>query len=187
MAVKSEKDKMLSGELYKSGDPALVAERLRARELCRQFNALPASADDARRAEMLAALFGQATDAYITPPFQCDYGSNIALGKRVYFNFNCVVLDVAPVTIGDHVLIGPAVQIVTALHPFEAKLRRQDQEFGKPIVIGDDVWIGGGAIICAGVTIGDRTVIGAGSIVTRDIPGDVFAAGNPCRVVRPLS
>ena len=119
------------------------------------------------------------------PPFYCDYGSNIYLGKRAFFNFNCVVLDVCEVTIGDFTLFGPAVQIYTPMHPMNAEQRRT-KEFGKPVAIGSDVWVGGGAIICPGVTIGDRAVIGAGSVVTRDIPADVFAAGNPCRVIREI-
>jgi maltose O-acetyltransferase len=117
------------------------------------------------------------------PPFFCDYGANISLGKKCFFNFNCVVLDVCPVKIGEYTLFGPAVQIYTATHPMEAVLRRT-REFAKPITIGSDVWVGGGAIILPGVTIGSRVVIGAGSVVTRDIPDDVFAAGNPCRVIR---
>ncbi|MDB5808686.1 MAG: maa [Betaproteobacteria bacterium] len=116
------------------------------------------------------------------PPFYCDYGSNIHLGKRVYFNYNCIVLDVCEVRIGDYVLFGPGVQILTPLHPRDAALRRE-QEFGKPVEIGSDVWVAGGALILAGVHIGPRAIIGAGSVVTRDIPADVFAAGNPCRVI----
>jgi maltose O-acetyltransferase len=119
------------------------------------------------------------------PPFFCDYGANIELGERVFFNFNCVVLDVCPVRIGAYTLFGPNVQIYTPMHPFDAALRRS-QEFGKPVTIGADVWVGGGAIILPGVRISDRAVIGAGSVVTRDIPADVFAAGNPCRVIRQL-
>ena len=120
------------------------------------------------------------------PPFFCDYGSNILLGERVFFNFNCVVLDVCLVKIGDFTLFGPAVQIYTAMHPMNAELRRK-QEFAKPIEIGSDVWVGGGAIICPGVKIGSKAVIGAGSVVTRDIPDGVFAAGNPCRVIREIT
>ena len=120
------------------------------------------------------------------PPFFCDYGTNIALGERVFFNFNCVVLDVCPVRIGSFTLFGPAVQIYTATHPFDAELRRR-QEFGKPVEIGSDVWVGGGAIILPGVRIGSRAVIGAGSVVTRDVPEGVFAAGNPCRVIREIA
>ena len=113
-------------------------------------------------------------------------GRNIRLGERVFFNFNCVVLDVCPVTVGDFTLFGPAVQIYTATHPMDADLRRR-QEFGKPIAIGSDVWVGGGAVFCPGVTVGSRTVIGAGSVVTKAIPAGVFAAGNPCRVIREIT
>jgi maltose O-acetyltransferase len=120
------------------------------------------------------------------PPFYCDYGTNIELGERVFFNFNCIVLDVCPVRIGDFTLFGPAVQIYTPLHPFNAAQRRRE-ESGKPIEIGSDVWVGGGAIILPGVSIGSRAVIGAGSVVTRDVPEGVFAAGNPCRVIRTIT
>ena len=123
---------------------------------------------------------------WMQPPFYCDYGENIHLGERVFFNFNCVVLDVCPVTIGDFTLFGPAVQIYTPLHPLNAPARR-GKEYGKPVVIGADVWVGGGAIILRGVSVGPRAVIGAGSVVTRDIPADVFAAGNPCRVIREIT
>ena len=120
------------------------------------------------------------------PPFYCDYGLNIELGERVFFNFNCVVLDVCPVRIGDFTLFGPAVQILTPMHPFNASLRRK-QEYGKPVEIGSDVWVGGGALILPGVRVGSRTIIGAGSVVTRDIPDGVLAAGNPCRVIREIT
>lgn len=183
--MRSEKEKMLAGEPYNGFDPQLVAERTRARELCQALTALPPS-HDAERAALLEQLFGAATNVYVTPPFYCDYGRHITLGRNVYFNFNCVILDVAPVEIGDNVLFGPAVQVYTATHPLDADERRSGIESGEPIAIGDDVWIGGGAILCPGVTIGARSVIGAGSVVTRDIPADVFAAGNPCRVVRSL-
>jgi maltose O-acetyltransferase len=120
------------------------------------------------------------------PPFYCDYGSNIELGERVFFNFNCIVLDVCRVRIGDYTLFGPGVQVLTPMHPLDAALRRK-QEYGRPIDIGADVWVGAGALILPGVTIGSGTVIGAGSIVTRDIPANVFAAGNPCRVIREIT
>lgn len=182
---RSEREKMLAGEPYRASDPDLVAGRLRARALCQQLNALP-PADREGAAALVDELLGRPTDAYLTPPFFCDYGVNITLGANAYFNANCVVLDVAPVSIGDNVLIGPAVQIYTALHPLDAAERRSGVESGQPVVIGDDVWIGGAAVICPGVRIGDRAVIGAGSVVTRDIPPGVFAAGNPCRVIREL-
>lgn len=181
----TEREKMLDGELYDPLDPELVAARVRARDLCQDLNATR-EAQAAERRRILCELFAAGgDDVWLQPPFYCDYGSNIRLGRMCFFNFNCIVLDVCQVTIGDHALFGPAVQIYTATHPLDPVLRRS-QEFGKPIAIGSDVWIGGGAIICPGVTIGSRTVIGAGSVVTRDVPDDVFAAGNPCRAVRQL-
>ncbi len=180
-----EREKMLAGELYDPLDEELVAARARARDLCWALNAT-AEADVDERRRLLLALFGSGGDTvWMQPPFFCDYGTNIELGQRVFFNFNCVVLDVCRVRIGDFTLFGPAVQIYTPLHPLDAALRRQ-QEFGKPVEIGSDVWVGGGAIILPGVRIGSRSVIGAGSVVTRDVPDDVFAAGNPCRVIRAI-
>ena len=183
--MKTEKDKMLAGELYDPLDPVLCAERDRCRDLCLALNATRED-QKTERHRLLVALLGGETDAWIQPPFFCDYGTNLHLGRKVFFNFNCVVLDVARVTIGDHVLFGPCVQIYTATHPISAVERRQWLESAKPITIGSDVWIGGGAIVCPGVNIGERSVIGAGSVVTRDIPPDVVAAGNPCRVIRSL-
>ena len=181
-----EWDKMLAGELYDPLDPVLVAARERARDLCQNLNATRESDRDLRR-RIHTELFGKGGDTvWMQPPFYCDYGSNIVLGTRVFFNFNCIVLDVCRVTIGDFTLFGPAVQIYTATHPMNAELRRT-QEFGKPVEIGSDVWVGGGAIICPGVKIGSKSVIGAGSVVTRDIPDRVFAAGNPCRVVKEIT
>lgn len=181
----TEREKMLAGELYNALDPDLVRERGRARDLCQALNATRESEREARR-RILVEMFGKGGDTvWMQPPFFCDYGTNIELGERVYFNFNCVVLDVCPVKIGDFTFFGPGVQILTPLHPMNAELRRQ-QEFGKPISIGSDVWVGGGALILAGVRIGSRAVIGAGSVVTKDIPEDVFAAGNPCRVIRAI-
>jgi len=184
--MKTEKQKMIAGELYDPYDAQLIVERQRARDLLKSLND---SREDEQeeRARILAELIGKETDAAIQPPFFCDYGTNIALGKKVFMNFNCVILDVAPVQIGDFVLLGPAVQVYAATHPMSASERRQGLEAGKPVVIGSDVWVGGGAIVCPGVTIGSSTVIGAGSVVTRDIPGGVFAAGNPCRVIRLLN
>jgi len=182
----SEQEKMLAGELYDPLDPNLVQARDRARDLCQELNATREIEHEARR-RILKELFGSGGDSvWMQPPFFCDYGSNILLGERVFFNFNCVVLDVCQVKIGDFTLLGPAVQIYTATHPMKAALRRK-QEFGKPVEIGPDVWVGGGAIICPGVKIGSKTVIGAGSVVTRDIPDEVFAAGNPCRVIRGIT
>jgi maltose O-acetyltransferase len=181
----SERDKMLAGELYDPFDPELVAGRERARDLCQALNATRESQQDERR-RVLRDLFGKGGESvWMQPPFFCDYGANIELGERVFFNFNCIVLDVCRVRIGDYTLFGPAVQIYTPMHPLDARERRQ-KEFGKAVEIGADVWIGGGAIILPGVRIGARAVIGAGSVVTRDVPEQVFAAGNPCRVIRAL-
>jgi len=185
--MKTEKEKMLAGELYNGNDSYLKAERSHARMLLKRFND---SLDEERllRKEILTELIGGFSKGlYIEPPFYCDYGSNISVGENVYFNFNCVVLDVNSVTIGTGSMFGPCVQIYTATHPMDAAERKVGLEFGKPVVIGEDVWVGGGAIICPGVSIGDRCVIGAGSVVTRDIPSDTFAAGNPCKVVKKLS
>jgi maltose O-acetyltransferase len=179
-------EKMLAGELYDPFDPELVAARNRARDLCQDLNASREGQAELRR-KITVELFGAGGESvWLQPPFYCDYGTNILLGERVFFNFNCIVLDVCQVKIGDFTLFGPAVQVYTATHPLNAALRRQ-QEFGKPIEIGSDVWVGGGAIICPGITIGSGTVIGAGSVVTRDIPAGVFAAGNPCRVIREIA
>ncbi len=184
--MRTEREKMLAGELYDPLDSELVAARSRARDHCQDLNATRDSHPDTRR-RILRELLGRGGDTvWLQPPFFCDYGTNIELGERVFFNFNCVVLDVCEVTIGDYTLFGPAVQIYTATHPMNAELRRQ-QEFAKPIAIGSDVWVGGGAIICPGVKVGSRSVLGAGSVVTRDIPAGVFAAGNPCRVLRDIT
>jgi maltose O-acetyltransferase len=183
--MRDERERMLAGELYDALDPDLVAARNRARDLCQVLNGTRESDQELRRS-ICTQLFGKGGQTvWLQPPFYCDYGSNIELGERVFFNFNCVVLDVCRVSIGDYTLFGPAVQILTPLHPLNADLRRK-QEYGKPIEIGSDVWVGGGALILPGVRIGSKTVIGAGSVVTRDIPDGVFAAGNPCRVVREL-
>jgi len=184
--MKNERQKMLAGELYDPLDPELVGARERARNLCQTLNATRETEQDERR-RLLRELFSVGGDTvWMQPPFFCDYGSNIELGERVFFNFNCIVLDVCSVRIGSFSLFGPAVQIYTPMHPFNAELRRRE-EFGKPVEIGSDVWVGGGAIILPGVRIGSRAVIGAGSVVTRDVPEGVFAAGNPCRVIREIT
>jgi maltose O-acetyltransferase len=181
----TEQQKMLAGEAYDPFDPDLVAGRERARDLCQALNATREGQQEQRRL-ILRDLFGKGGDTvWMQPPFFCDYGINIELGERVFFNFNCIVLDVCHVRIGDYSLFGPAVQIYTPIHPMNADERRR-KELGKPVDIGADVWVGGGAIILPGVRIGSRAVIGAGSVVTRDIPDDVFAAGNPCRVIREI-
>lgn len=182
----TERHKMLASELYNPLDAELVAARDRARDLCQTLNGTREAQHEERR-RILQDLFGAGGDTVsMQPPFYCDYGSNIYLGTRVFFNFNCIVLDVCEVRIGDYSLFGPGAQILTPMHPFNAALRRE-REFGKPIEIGADVWVGGGALILAGVHVGSRAIIGAGSVVTRDIPDGVFAAGNPCRVIRNIT
>ncbi len=177
---------MIAGELYDPLDQQLSEERLRTRLLIKELNDTREDQVE-ERSRILKELIPHAGDGlWLQPPFYCDYGTNIKLGERVFFNFNCVVLDVTYVTIGSRTLFGPNVQIYTATHPLNHIERASGLEFAKPIVIGEDVWIGGSVVICPGVTIGDRSVIGAGSVVTRDIPPDVFAAGNPCKVIRPL-
>ena len=183
--MRTEKEKMLSGELYDPLDPGLCRERQRCRDLCKRLNDSHEDQQEERR-RILTQLFGAETNAWVQPPFFCDYGTNIRLGNKVFFNFNCVVLDVMQVTIGSNVLFGPSVQIYTATHPIDADTRRKWLESAKSVKIGSDVWIGGGAIVCPGVSIADRTVIGAGSVVTRDVPEGVLAAGNPCKIIRSL-
>jgi maltose O-acetyltransferase len=182
----TEKEKMLTGDMYDATDPQLTADRRRARDLCKSLNETHDNEQELRE-RIIGELLGSAGDAiWIEPPFYCDYGYNITLGSKVFFNFNCVILDPAPVLIGSNVLFGPAVQVYTANHPISASERRAWCEFAHPVEVGSDVWVGGGAIICPGVRIGSRSVIGAGSVVTRDIPADVFASGNPCRIIRQL-
>jgi len=177
---------MLAGEPYEPQDSKLTRMREQARDLCGALNATKES-ERATRRRLLEELLGSGGDsASIQPPFFCDYGSNIHLGQHVYFNFNCVVLDVCEVRIGEFTLFGPSVQLYTATHPLNAAQRRR-HELAKPIEIGSDCWIGGASIILPGVKIGDRTVIGAGSVVTRDVPSGVVAAGNPCRVLREIT
>ena len=185
--MKSEKEKMLAGELYDALDPQLSEERIKARLLIKALNDSKEDETD-ERTRLLKALIPDAGEGiWLQPPFYCDYGYNIKVGEKVFFNFNCVVLDVTQVTIGSRTLFGPNVQIYTATHPINHVERASGLEYAKPISIGEDCWIGGSVVICPGVTIGDRSVIGAGSVVTRDIPPDVFAAGNPCRVIRTLA
>ncbi len=182
----TEKEKMLAGELYDPLDPVLVAERLRTRLLIKELND---SREDQieERTRILSELIPNAGPGlWLQPPFYCDYGSYMIVGEKVFFNFNCVVLDVTYVKIGSRTMFGPNVQIYTATHPVNHIERSSGVEYAKPITIGEDVWVGGSAVICPGVTIGDRVVIGAGSVVTKDIPSDVFAAGNPCKVIRSL-
>ena len=180
----TELERMLAGELYDPNDAELVERRALARDRCQALNATTERDADVRRA-ILEVLFARGGDtAGVQPPFYCDYGTHIELGTRVFFNFDCVVLDVCRVRIGDHTMFGPAVQIYAATHPFDAVLRRR-VEAGRPVTIGDDVWVGGGAIILPGVTIGDDAVIGAGAVVTRDVAPGATVVGNPARPVTP--
>jgi maltose O-acetyltransferase len=182
--ARSEKQKMLAGELYHPSDPELQADLLAAAQWMVRYNAAlaePAAVWHALLTERLAAV---GAGALIRPPFHCDYGYNISVGAGVFLNFSCVILDVAPVTIGADTRIGPAVQIYTADHPRDPATRRTGLESGRPVAIGCNVWIGGGAIILPGVSIGDDAVIGAGSVVTRDVPAGATVAGNPARILK---
>jgi maltose O-acetyltransferase len=180
----TEKEKMLTGELYRASDPQLADERRHCESLLRVFNE---ETDEGARSALLAQLLGRAgAGAEVVPPFRCDYGYNISLGTGAFVNYGAIVLDVAPVTLGDHVLVASGVQILTADHPRDPELRRSGLECGSPIAIEENAWIGGGAILCPGVTVGKDSIIGAGSVVTRDVPAGTVAAGNPCRVIREL-
>jgi maltose O-acetyltransferase len=181
--VKSEKEKMLAGELYDASDPILLQERQKARALTHRLNVTEYGNGLAYKQILSTLLPNAATGIDIEPPFFCDYGYNIYTGNRVFFNFNCVLLDVMPIRIGSNVLFGPHVQIYTASHPMDALVRRRGLEIAKPVSIGDDCWIGGGVIISPGIAIGDRCVVGAGAVVTKDIPPDTIAAGNPAKPV----
>lgn len=176
---------MLSGELYYSADLELAKERQAAKKLLFEFN--NANPEDLeRRVQILRQLLKVKGKVHIESPFYCDYGYNITLGDNFYANHGCIILDVNKVIIGDNVMFAPYVQIYSATHPTDPKVRVSGLDLGKPITIGDNVWIGGGAIICPGVTIGDNTTIGAGSVVVKDIPANVVAAGNPCKIIRKL-
>lgn len=178
------KDRMLAGEWYIADDEELGADTVRRERLCRAYNA---STGRAERTELLRELLGSVGEGTtIRPPFQCDYGTYIGIGARTFVNFGAVFLDAAPITVGDDVQIGPNVQLLTPTHELDAERRRAGWEKGLPITIGDNVWLGGGVIVCPGVSIGAGTVVGAGSVVTRDLPAGVLAVGNPARVVRSL-
>jgi maltose O-acetyltransferase len=183
---RTNRERMLAGDLYISDDPESAADAERAVRLQSQY--LAAYADDWRAAQpIVSELIGQlAEDAHIKPPLYVDYGRYISIGARTFVNYNLTALDVAPITIGEDCQIGPNVQLLTPTHPVDPQPRRDKLEAAEPIVIGDNVWLGGGAIVLAGVTIGDNSVIGAGAVVTRDIPANVVAVGNPARVVRSI-
>lgn len=178
----TEKDKMLAGELYDAGAPEIQADLAATQEWLARYNASLGMAPARRRELLIERLAAVGDGAVIRPPFHCDYGFNISLGTGVFLNFNCVVLDVVEVTIDDKTQIGPGVQILAADHPRDAATRASGLEFGRPVRIGRNVWIGGGAIILPGVSVGDDAVIGAGSVVTRDVPAGATAFGNPARV-----
>lgn len=177
---------MLAGELYTAAGDELTAMHRRAQELIDLFNSLkPAQTNE--HENLVKRLFGSVgSGAIVRPPFFCDYGTNIFAGDKLFINYDCVIIDCHTVHLGHNVLLGPKVQIYTANHPFEPELRRLELETASPVIIGNDVWVGGGAIICPGVEIGEGTTIGAGSVVTKSIPPNVLAAGNPCRVIRSL-
>lgn len=180
----TERERMLAGDLYLASDPELVAARLRARRLTREFNATTEN-QPSDRARILAELFGALGDrAEIEPPFHCDYGFNIRAGDGLFMNFGCIALDCAPITFGHRGLVGPGVHFYAATHPTDPAVRATGRELARPITIGNDVWIGGRAVVSPGVAVGDGAVIGAGSIVPRDVPPGVVIAGNPARILR---
>jgi maltose O-acetyltransferase len=180
------KERMLRGELYLADDPELAAARARAQELVERYNATPHAAGEERR-ELLRRLLGEVGDGVVVqPPFRCDYGSMIAVGARTFVNYGCVMLDVAPIRIGSACQLGTNVQLLAATHPVDPSPRRLGWEYAEPITLGDNVWLGGGAVVCPGVAIGDDTVVGAGAVVTRDLPSGVVAVGSPARVLREI-
>ncbi len=180
------KRRMLRGELYLADDPAIQADLARARELVERYNATRHDEHGVRDG-LLRELLGEVGEGVVVnAPFRCDHGSNIAIGPRTFVNFDCVMLDVATIRIGAACQLAPRVQLLTATHPIDPEPRRLGWESAEPIVIGDNVWLGGGAIVCPGVTIGEDTVVGAGAVVTRDLPAGVVAAGVPARVIREI-
>ncbi len=183
----TEQDRMRSGLLYHPGDQRLSAARELAKRLTWRYNQMDPTDWDGRTALLRELLGHLGEDSWIEPSFRCDYGCNITLGDGVFINYDCVFLDVAPITIGNRVLIAPQAGLYTAGHPLDPEVRASGLEFGRPITLEDDVWLGGHVTVCPGVTIGSGSVVAAGSVVTRDIPSGVIAAGNPCKVLRPLT
>jgi len=183
---RTQRERMLAGDLYLASEPRLAAENARAIRLSDRYNRL--SVDDAaERRRILEELLGfVGEEVVIRAPFQCDYGFQLHIGARTFVNFGLIALDVATITIGEDVQIGPNVQLLTATHPLDPETRRAKWESGEPIVIGDNVWLGGGVIVCPGVTIGENTVVGAGAVVVNDLPANVIAVGNPARVIREV-
>lgn len=182
----SEKEKMLNGELYDANDPKLVAERERARELTKQYNQTTSDDREERRGLLEELLGSLGDECHVEPPFRCDYGYNLYVGENFYANFDCVILDVCRVDIGQNCMIGPGVHIYTATHPLDANERIKGPEYGKPVTVGDNVWIGGRAVLNPGVTVGDNAVIASGAVVTENVPADVVVRGNPATVVKEL-
>ncbi len=185
--MNSEKEKMISGKLYRAFDEELLNERQYAKEQIFNFNSFRPN-EIAKRNEVIKMLFGKTKNTFfIEPPFRCDYGYNIDIGENFYSNYNLIILDCAKVIIGDSVLIGPNVSIYTAGHPLHYEIRNQEYEYALPVRIGNNVWIGGNVVINPGITIGDNSVIGSGSVLSKDIPGNVIAAGNPCKILREIT
>ena len=182
----NEKEKMISGLIYNPNTENLTTDRARAKDPCFKFNTLPPPEREARK-NIIKQLFSKTTDEFlIESSFYCDYGYNIEIGNNFYINHNCVILDCAKVTFGDNVFIGPNCGFYTATHPINAEERNSGIESAKPISIGNNVWIGGNVTVLPGVEIGDNTVIGAGSVVTKNIPKNVVAVGNPCRIIKQI-
>ena len=184
--MKIEKEKMIAGQYYFAGDPVLVKDRRRSKNLLHRLNVTEYRVTKKAREIIKELIPNAGANLYIEPPFFCDYGYNISCGENVYFNVNCVILDCTKVTIGSNVFFAPGVQLYTATHPLDAELRKT-LESALPIIIGDDCWIGGNSVICPGITIGKGCVIGAGSVVTKDIPDNSLAVGNPAKVIRKLN
>lgn len=185
--MRSQKERMLSGDLYIADDPELAKDFHKAKRLLREYNQTT-EYQEADRQAILKDLFKQSgKKIHIEPPFHTDYGCNTVIGENFYSNYDCIILDIANVKIGDNVMFGPRVGLYTAGHPIDAVIRNEHYEYGKPITIGNNVWVGGNVVFNPGVTVGDNVVIGSGSIVTKDIPSSVIAVGNPCKVLRKIN
>lgn len=185
--MRTEKEKMLAEDLYRASSPELREDASKSRQLTRLFNETTEEQQTYRKTLLKEMFKATGENIYIEPPFRCDYGTNTTIGNNFYANFDCVFLDVAPIVIGENVMFGPKVNLLTPGHPIDAVIRNSGLEFGKKITIGDNVWIGGNAVVNPGVTIGNNTIIGSGSVVTKDIPDNVIAAGNPCKIIREIT